>query len=121
MNGAFFWPGPTKLAIAAGQMSPEGSHVGGDGLEIATLDQIGERLNRFDTNLVTTPNRESESVPHKPVAGVGMQGHIGGRIVRRSIHGIRAIQGSRGGKSNVLNVQMGNHGHRQWALVYLLA
>ncbi|MCY1428454.1 hypothetical protein D9M71_443370 [compost metagenome] len=107
VDHALFRAQPAQLAVADGKAMPESAHVGADFFERKADDQGGQRLHRCRAYLVATANGECQAVAFEGCS-VGVQHHVGRRIVGGTVHGVGAIQRQRSGETDIANAQVGN-------------
>src|SRR4029077_808785 len=69
------------------------------------LDQRPQRVNGRDLNLRAAPRGEAEAMAFWAIRQVGLKNHIGNRIVRIFINGVRTIEQPRSRKSDVICLQ----------------
>ena len=91
VHGALLRPDPAKLPVRD-ERAPEGSQVAGDALQAAADDERLECPDAGDADLVAAAARKGEPVAGEPLAGVGVQNHVCGGVVRARVHRVRAVE-----------------------------
>ena len=94
MDRALFRADPAELAVA-GERPPERRHVGGDVGEREPDNQRLQGLDGGDADLVAAPAGEGQAVPLQAFV-TGMQGDVGGGVIRAFVHRVRAVEGQGG-------------------------
>ena len=89
---------PAQLAVA-GDHVPERAHVGGNRLQRLAHDQRCERLDRRHADLVAAADGEGQAVAFQ--FRIGLQHDIGGRVIRRGVHRVGAVERARGREADV--------------------
>src|SRR3954451_975978 len=84
MNDALLRSNPSQLTVA-GDHSPERPHVGGEGFEGLSYQQLFERVDRCNAEFVATPDREGQTMTLQSLIR-RLQDNISSRIVRVHIH-----------------------------------
>src|SRR6266487_1626092 len=110
VNSSLLWPDPAQLTVT-GNIPPEGAHIGGERRQSVSDDERGQRPDGGDANLVSTSDSKGHAMPFQASRMVGLQNHIGCGIIRVVIHGIRASQGSRRRKTNIICLDTNNSEH----------
>src|SRR6266545_2050179 len=100
VDDALFRANPAQLAIAGDQV-PEGAHIGRERLKRLADDQVFERLDRCDAQLIAAADREGQAVAFEPIRAIGFKHNIGGRVIWVAIHGIGAVEQARCGEADV--------------------
>ena len=114
MDGPFFGPDPAQLAVA-GQPAPEARHVTLEFLQRPPDDQRGNRPNACDANLRAAAEREGEAVA-LDARLVGLEDHVGRRVIRIGVHRIGTVQLARGREADVKGYGLrdgGGHGRQR--------
>ncbi|MNI81328.1 hypothetical protein D3C73_1379310 [compost metagenome] len=106
MDHAFFRAQPAQLAVAHGEVVPEGAHVGDDVFEGQADHHRCQGLHGRDTDFVATADGEGQAMAFQAARRVGVQHDIGGGVVRRAVHRIGAVQGQGSGESDVAHAQV---------------
>src|ERR1700721_297702 len=77
----------------------------------AAMSQVAQGFERCGLDAVASSYREHEAMAAQIRGRVSAQYHVCSRIVGIWIHGIRAVQFSGGGETNVVCFERGNYGH----------
>ena len=104
MDDAFFRAEPAQLRFGR-EAAPEPGEIGSDVVEPPAHHEVLQRADRRDAELVAPADRERQTVPFNPCAG--LQDDVGRGVVRIRVHGIGAGRGPRGGKSEIEGFQGG--------------
>ena len=122
MHHPLFRADPAQLTVTGNDFMPVGTEVGGDALERTTGDkQPGQGLDRLHAQIVAAADGEGQTMALQAVARVGVQGDIGGGIIRRRVHRIRAVHAPGRGKANIAYSHLGNEGRHGVILKLKLA
>src|SRR6266536_2684530 len=107
VNSSLLWSDPAQLTVAS-DIPPEGAHIGGERLQSVSDNERGQRPDGGDANLVSTSDSKGHAMPFQASGMVGLQNHVGCGIIRVVIHGIRASQGPRRRKTNLICLDTNN-------------
>ncbi len=105
MDDTFFRTEPAQLRVAC-QAAPERPEIGCEIVEAPTHDVMAVGLDRGDADFVAAANGERQ--PMTLERPVGLEDHIGGRIVRVAVHRIGADGGAGRREPQIENLQPGN-------------
>ena len=102
VDDALLGPDPAELAVV-GRARPERAEVAGDVLERPARDEMRERCDRRDAELVAAAGREGQPVALDAVAGVGPEHDIGRGVVGLPVDRVRPVERDGRGKPDVLD------------------
>ena len=89
-------------------VSPLIDQRGPDKRRGAAQHEVLESVDGRHAYLGAAARGEGEAVPLQAEGAVGLEHHVGRRIIRRGIHSVRPVERQRGGKANVVNGEGGD-------------